>query len=101
MLGACSFHPGHAAPGDGAALPADATADGALDAHVWPGCLGRWHDHSVHFTSPQLLASTNAANAIDTQYTERDPFLSHDELTLWFSSDRPGSSGGGDVWRSK
>lgn len=39
--------------------------------------------------------------AINSRYNEDNPFLSHDGRTLYFSSDRPESVGGFDVFKSE
>lgn len=38
---------------------------------------------------------------ISTQYSETTPFLASDNVTLYFSSDRPGGYGSHDIWMSK
>lgn len=79
--------------GDDAPGPVDAP-DSAVDAPVdAPAvtCLPQWQSGTVSVTSVTALTTVNS-----TSY-ERDPTISADELTLWFSSGRPGSQGG-DVW---
>lgn len=88
-LAGCSFH-AHAVGGD--ALRADvATSDTAVDDAPGDGsaaprnCLPQWMNHTVDFNAPVALAELNT-----TDY-ERDPFVSPDELTIYFSSIRTGS----------
>ncbi len=38
---------------------------------------------------------------VNSDYNEDSPFISHDGNYLYFSSDRPGSTGGMDIYRSK
>jgi hypothetical protein len=84
----CGFHHGHAAalPPDDA--DADAPPDVAIDAvpdappDAFVPCLTRWANGTIRFGAPQAL-DINSASAVD-----RDPFLSHDELTIFFSSER-------------
>ncbi len=61
----------------------EASVDAAGD------CRSKWLDHSVTLTAPVPLASFNAA--LSTIAEERDPFVSGDELTLYFASNRAGS----------
>jgi Tol biopolymer transport system component len=91
-LAGCSFHV-HDAPGDG---PSDApvdTARDAVDGAPQPDCLARWRDHTIEFAMPVAL-SVNG-----TGY-DRDPFLSPDELTIYFSTVRTGTQppGQADVY---
>jgi Tol biopolymer transport system component len=46
------------------------------------------------FGTPTVVAELNSAGR------DIDPVLSSDKLTIYFSSDRPGGSGGFDVWTS-
>lgn len=92
---ACRFHDGKAlaiaadadidAPPDAAI---DAPPDVAPDAFV--PCLTRWANGTARFDTPVALSDINSATDVD-----RDPFLSHDELTIWFSSERGGSAANG------
>ena len=42
----------------------------------------------------------NLGNTINTAFLEQNPYLSSDGKTLLFSSDRPGGSGGPDLYMS-
>ena len=97
VLAGCAFHT-HEAPRDGStdapdARPIDSRLDAAPDA---PGesCLARWLDHTINFDAGTALTGVN------TSAYERDPYLSPDELTLYFSSSRADSepSGGDDIY---
>ena len=97
VLGAgCRFAPARLtgdAPGarDGGADAIDAAAsDGPADANA--GCLAAWHDGTVQLGAVTLL-SVSDSTAVD-----RDAFLTSDELTLYFSSDRAGGQGSVDPW---
>jgi hypothetical protein len=93
-LSACGFHPGAAsdggAPGEGTVLhdAADAMADATRS------CIANWITGPLHFSPRKRLAN------VFTGSTERDPTLSHDQLEIWFQSDRggPGTLGGVDIW---
>jgi len=50
-----------------------------------PSCLPHWMDHTIQIDPPVALA------ALDTPTYERDPFLSPDGLTIYFSAVRPDS----------
>jgi Tol biopolymer transport system component len=69
---------------------ADGVADGAGDATSGRSCYPQWLDHSIRFQAAVPLS-------INTTAYERDPFLTPDERTLYFSSDRAGSMSY-DVW---
>lgn len=93
LVAGCRFAPAHlAADARGAGGDAiDAPAgDGPADADA--GCLAAWHAGTVQL-GPATPLSVDDANAVD-----RDPFLSGDELTLYFSSDRAGTQGSVDPW---
>jgi hypothetical protein len=74
-VGACGFPP-----------PADV---GGVDGAVMPRC-----DPKANFASPVALSSLNA----DTEAAVAD--LSADELTIYFSSPRPGSIGKDDIYQA-
>ncbi|MGN6109543.1 MAG: TolB family protein [Kofleriaceae bacterium] len=69
------------------AAPGDGPLDGdAADPPVT--CFARWHDGTLAFGAPvQLLQLANPE-------IDRDPFLTSDELSLYFSSYRGGSQDG-------
>jgi WD40-like Beta Propeller Repeat len=102
-LAGCGFSTGgNAMPADDAP-PIDASGDVAsdttpgtmtdamVDAGPMSTCLDHWFDNTIRFASPAQLANVNSTSF------ERDPFLTADELTLYFSSARTGSMGG-DTW---
>ncbi len=37
---------------------------------------------------------------LSTTFAEDDPALTGDELEIYFDSDRPGGTGGDDIWRA-
>src|SRR5215207_6044715 len=43
----------------------------------------------------------NVGAPINTEYNDNYAVLSRDELTIYFTSDRPGSLGGDDLWVSR
>jgi len=59
-----------------------------------PNCYAQWLDGTIQLDTPVALAAVNAS-AYD-----RDPFLTDDELTLYFASGRTGSTGGGSVFKA-
>jgi len=87
VVAGCSFAPsGHARPGDGATgsdggLPGEAMID-ALD--VSRDCMPLWQNGTIAFYAPERISE------LSTPALERDPFISQDELTIYFS--RPGSA---------
>ncbi len=52
-------------------------------------CLTKWMDGTVQLTPPLQLAALGSA------FSDRDPFITADDLRLYFSSER---TGGGDVY---
>ena len=50
--------------------------------------MERWHAGSVAFGTPTQVAGLAAAEV------DRDPFLTADELTIYFSTERPGAQNG-------
>jgi hypothetical protein len=104
LLAGCGFHiPGGSINGDGGidgarpdgTLDADADApndgmpnDGPLSAT----CVLDWLNHTIAFDQGTPIATVN------TTSFERDPFVSADEKTLWFSNGGATSQGGGDIF---
>jgi hypothetical protein len=90
-LAGCSFVSAHAT-GDAATPegPQDTTGMEQVQRTCWP----QWHDHSIRFTAPVELPNIGSANT-----TDRDPSLSYDELTMYFSSIR-GIRGDADIYKS-
>ena len=95
---ACSFG-ARAAPMTGDAPRAIDTAIGSdappmIDA-AGSGCMDRWMMHTVRFHAPAELTELNT-----TSY-ERDPYVTPDELTIYFSATRSDSlpaQGGTDIY---
>lgn len=84
VLAGCSFH-AHEQPHDASN---DAAGDGPTDAPIDTpprDCLASWLDHTIDFHAPAPLAELNG-----TGY-DRDPFLSPDERTIYFSTTRAGT----------
>lgn len=79
-LSACGFTP--------SVIHSDAASEGPIeagsDAAIMTDCIDKWFATNLHFSSRHHL------DALATQSSERDPTLSHDELTIWFASDRGG-----------
>lgn len=97
-LAGCGFSTGGTVTADDASpidasgdVAEDTTSDGMLDAAPTATCLDHWYDNTIRFASPVPLANVNSTSF------DRDPFLTADELTLYFSSARTGSMGG-DTW---
>lgn len=67
-------------------------AGGIGQRDVW---TSRWQNRAQRFSEPELLAGVNSRG------TDLLPWLSADELTLLFVSDRPGGRGGADVWMAQ
>lgn len=86
MMTGCVFHHGTVGPSDAPDLRADEVVDDVAPTT----CYARWHDHSVRLAAPHPVAELN------TLGYERDPFLSDDELEVYFSTDR--TSLAGDIW---
>jgi Tol biopolymer transport system component len=89
VVASCTFTPGEPqAPRDAQPdIPVDMAVD-VLDAS--PTCLDRWKTGTIQFNTPVALVDVNSTAR------DRDPFLSSDELTVWFSSER--ITGTGDVY---
>lgn len=66
--------------------------DGLGSGDVW---WARRSDRALAFDPPELLAATSSADR------EVSPVISADGLTLWVGSDRPGGSGGIDIWQAE
>lgn len=105
-LAGCGFQLPGGQPGDGAVVGDGASSDGnddgalddgAIDAPVDgsispASCAARWINHTISFGTAVPLTTINSTSF------ERDPFVSTDELTIWFSSGNSMSQGGGDVF---
>lgn len=96
LLCGCRFHPGVGADSaSGGEQPGPRSEAGpGSDSAGGRDCTSDWFGANLHFTSRHKLAN------LSTTHTERDPSLSHNELQIWFDSDRggAGSLGGSDVW---
>jgi Tol biopolymer transport system component len=93
LLAGCSFRAGKIASGDASPGDDDAPVDVAGDAPE-ANCYGKWLDGTVQIDDPIPLTTANSL------LYDRDPFLTADELTLWFASGRTGSTGGGSVYKA-
>ncbi len=73
----------------------DPRGDTDIDASVGPDltCWPAWR-------GDVMLEAPVAVDDVNTAANEKNPFLSRDGLTLYFASDRPGSSGI-DFWQAK
>ena len=58
-------------------------------------CYDKWLSNTIRFNPPTAIAQINSTGF------DRDPFVMADELTIYFSSARAGTAGGGDVWVAK
>lgn len=79
---------------DGADADATTPTDAPVDGPLQPTCLLAWLNQTITFQSAAQLASLSS-----TSY-DRDPFVSVDELTIWFSNGGATSQGGGDVFKA-
>jgi Tol biopolymer transport system component len=68
--------------------PADAPTDEAIDAPP-SACMPKWMNGTVALTNPMQLTQ------LGSTFSDRDPFISADDLRLYFSSER---SGGGELY---
>lgn len=99
VLAGCAFHT-HAAPSDGAigSDAPDAAIDSAIDAPPDAPrgpCMAQWLDHTIRFGQGTAITELNSSAY------ERDPYLSPDEKTVYFSSIRADSlptGGGTDIY---
>jgi len=55
---------------------------------------------ALSFANSEWSGATNLGE-VNSTFNEQNAFLSKDELTLYFSSDRPGGLGGLDIWVSR
>lgn len=91
-LSACGFKHGAFVGDAGENVIEDAPIDTAvIDGPAPTSCIQKWLDGTVQ------LGSLDEKDDIDTTSTERDPFLSVDEKTIFFFSDRTGNVNG-DVY---
>jgi Tol biopolymer transport system component len=101
VIGGCSFE-SQAVPGDSAvALPGPRPGDAAIepstdaagDAPVStaPDCFARWFDGNLQISPPVVLASVSSDD------NDRDPWISPDQRTLYFSRSSS-MSGTGDIF---
>jgi hypothetical protein len=72
---------------------AGAGADAGSDATM-ATCWGVWESGTVTTTTPVAVTTLN------TTFPDKNPFLTQDGLTMYFSSSRTGSEGGYDVWKA-
>lgn len=63
--------------------------------------LGRTDLYSAHKVNGRWTDVQNLGPAVNSPYWDSQPFLSSDGTTLYFASDRPGGSGGSDIYMSK
>lgn len=83
------------AEGSGDDAPPDDAADAMIDAPPSVTCIQKWLAQTIAFDMPAAITSINS-----TSY-DRDPFLSPNELSIWFSSGGATSQGGGDIYIAK
>ncbi len=86
----CGFHTPGAANSDANPDSGDAPpGDAPLDAAPPSACMVKWMTGTVALTNPTQLT------LLGSVFSDRDPFISSDDLRLYFSSER---SGGGDIY---
>lgn len=81
LAAGCGFSSPSSSP-DGQPPSPDAPSDGGSDGPPAGPCLARWYDGTVALAAPTLVAGLGSL-AVD-----RDPFLTPDELTIYFSTER-------------
>lgn len=87
-LAGCSFTSPGGSP-DASTVPGDpdARTQDTPDSNPGADCFAAWRDHSIALTAGAPLANLNSTAE------DRDPFVSADELTLFFASRRGGTQG--------
>ena len=88
VIAACRFTPG-TVPDDGSVGAGD-VRDGTEDA-IGANCYSQWLDHTVRLHTPQPLTALNVIGGY-----ERDPFVTDDEKTIYWSTNRATAST--DIW---
>jgi Tol biopolymer transport system component len=83
----------------------DISADGMtlyFDAQARPGGVGGWDIWMSKARTPHhdFGPAMAVPTPVNSPYNESGPCISEDGLTLYFASDRPGGSGGFDLWVS-
>lgn len=78
------------------ALSADSTK--LYFASTRPGGHGNFDLYVAERDGSDWGAPVNVGPPVNTEYKEVTPFIAADGLWLFFSSDRPGGSGGDDLW---
>lgn len=63
--------------------------------------IGRTDLYSARKVNGRWTDIQNLGADVNSPYWDSQPFLSSDGTTLYFASDRPGGSGGVDIYRSK
>lgn len=75
-------------PLENPSIPDASTADGSAgDSPPTATCMESWRAGTVEFGAPVLLAS------LGSPQTDRDPFVTADELTIFFATDRDPTQG--------
>jgi hypothetical protein len=64
-----------------------------------PGQGDIWH--ARRSSREEAFGEASLVSELSTPSREVSPAISRDGLTLWLASDRPGSSGGLDIWKSE
>src|SRR4029450_5125456 len=82
------------AHGESGAGAASINVGAPLNPQYNPGHSARTPAH----TCGDWSASVNVGPPLNTSSNDHYAVLSRDELTIYFTSDRPGSLGGGDLW---
>jgi len=79
------------------------TADGGylyFASYRESGASGKWDLYYSVKSGSSWNTPINLGSMVNSAYNEISPFLTSDGLTMYFSSDRPGGSGGFDIWYS-
>lgn len=81
-LGGCGFQ-ATAAP-DGGGQPGGDDADGSIATDAGVDCFAQWRSGTLKLSTPHKLATLTGAG------DDRDPWISPDQLTLYFTTNRSG-----------
>lgn len=93
VMTGCSFQISGSAPADAPSGTVDTVDAMAIDSPPPGPCIAKWLDHTITVSAPVPLAGIDVGGA-----SERDPFLTSDERTVFWVS--PGPGGDDDVYQA-
>jgi Tol biopolymer transport system component len=97
VIAGCGFSPNHQTQASGSDAAIDGTPGAPPDAEMLDAldlsrdCMPLWQNGTIAFYPPVALTE------LDTPAVERDPFVSQDELTIYFSQEHALAGGGVDA----